>query len=176
MLHSSFDNWRIIKKEITDIECGKCYTSKGPRTCSGASKNRRDRTRTCNNSCEALCWLIHIDELAASFPNRTGTFQCIRLSRSPLQRTSCIPSPCLRHYPEHLGIMDAPSPCIRRCLGDPLVILLLWSECRCLVRRTIIPKNDWFSGETFANPPNIDWQSWKQTAEVQAIQLSPYSA
>lgn len=73
--------------------------------------------------------------LAAYLPNRTGTFRCIRLSRSLFQ-TSCIPSPCLKHCPERLSTMDAPSPCIRRCLGDPLVTLLLWSKRRCLVRRT----------------------------------------
>src|SRR5262245_43476884 len=36
-----------------------------------------------------------------------------------LDAASCTPFPCLKHYPEHLSTMGAPSPCILRCLGDP---------------------------------------------------------
>ena len=87
---------------------------------------------------KSLCWPIHIDEPTAAFPNRTGAFQRIRLSRSHFQ-TSCTPSPCLKHYLEHLSTMDTPSPSILRCLGDPQVIHLLWSGFRYLVRRHCSP-------------------------------------
>lgn len=73
----------------------------------------------------------YTDKLVLPFPNRTGTFQCIRLSRSLLQ-ASCTPFPCLKYYLEHLSTMGTPSPCILQCLGDPLVTLLFWSERRCL--------------------------------------------
>ena len=75
-------------------------------------------------------------------PNRTCTFQRIRLSRSPCRMyskdsilttsswTSCIPFPCLRHYPEHLSTMDTPSPYVSRHIGDPQVTHYLWSVCR----------------------------------------------
>lgn len=59
------------------------------------------------------------------FPNRTGTFQRIRLSRCvflpigphapsraafSLKTPPCGPSPCPEHYPRHLSTMAAPSP------------------------------------------------------------------
>ncbi len=43
---------------------------------------------------------------------------------------SCTPSPCLRHYPEHLSTMGTPSPCVSRHVGDPQVTLYLRSVCR----------------------------------------------
>ena len=56
------------------------------------------------------------------FPNRACTFQCTRLSRSPI-RTSCAPSPCIGHYPDYLSTMGTPSPCVPRRLDDPQVPL-----------------------------------------------------
>jgi hypothetical protein len=66
---------------------------------------------------------------------------CVRLStHTALQGCGlcstipCTPSPCTGHYPNHLSTMGTPSPCVRRRLGDPQVLLKLWSECRFLVR------------------------------------------
>src|SRR5690348_6847184 len=63
-------------------------------------------------------------------PNRTCTFQRIRLTESLCNKDSCTPSPCLRHYSEHLSIMGTPSPCVLQRLGDPQVTHSLWSAGR----------------------------------------------
>jgi len=75
------------------------------------------------------------------FPNRTGTFQRIRLSGymwfvfpglyAPSGTTRylpstfpCTPSPCIGHYPDHLSTMGAPTPWGSRPVGVPLVTCL----------------------------------------------------
>ena len=46
----------------------------------------------------------------------------------------CTPSPCIRHYPDHLSTMGTPSPCASRRLGDPQVPLHITSVLRFPVR------------------------------------------
>jgi hypothetical protein len=76
------------------------------------------------------------------FPNRTGPFQGIRLSRRSalsigascplrysfrsLSASPWTPSPCIRHYPDRLSTMGPLSPSSARFLGDPVVPLMPW--------------------------------------------------
>jgi len=62
--------------------------------------------------------------------------------------------------------MDTPSPCILRCLGDPQVIHLLWSEFRCLVRRLCSPAEIGLREKRLPTLQIYDWQSHKLTAKV----------
>ncbi len=48
--------------------------------------------------------------------------------------------------------MDTPSPCIARCLGDPQVVTLFWSEFRCPVRRSSQEKRLPILQNTIGNP------------------------
>jgi hypothetical protein len=61
----------------------------------------------------------------------------LRISR-PLpfhSHTTCCPSPCLKHYPEHSSTMATPSPPASRLVGDPACALMRRpSTGRCLVR------------------------------------------
>ena len=103
-------------------------------------------------------------------PNRAGYFHSTRLSRCVLLpigphvpsgtafglRTSpCGPSPCLRHYPQHLSTMATPSPYTSRWVGDPAVPASLSSVRRCPI--------GWFprslralTEEAFPHPSSLD--------------------
>ncbi len=60
-----------------------------------------------------------VDQIIKGTPDYVLPEPDLRLSTHPalqkhLTDTSCIPSPCLKHYPEHLSTMDTPSPCTFR--------------------------------------------------------------
>ncbi len=56
----------------------------------------------------------------------------VRLNGAPFYDTLCRPSSCLKHYPEHLATMAAPSPWDSRPLGDPaFTSVKRISTCRC---------------------------------------------
>jgi len=97
-------------------------------------------------------------------PNRACTFQRTRLSSNYFRKekafelsssdfATCAPSPCTGHYPDRLSTMDTPSPCVNERLGDPQVLLTLWSEFRFLVRHFT---RSWrvFTGEALNGPHN----------------------
>ena len=66
--------------------------------------------------------------------------------------------------------MDTPSPCILRCLGDPQVTRLFWSERRCPFRRFSQERRLSILQNAIDNPDK------RVTTGIQAIQLSPYPA
>ena len=104
------------------------------------------------------------------FPNRTGQFLSIRLSRDVappvlglrgIHRTRwvlstfpCGPSPCPGHYPRHSSTMATPSPYGSRRVGDPAVLFCTSSVRRCPI--------GWFprsfralTGEAFPHPASL---------------------